>query len=131
MPAYTKPRQAFFNAICDVSDWEEGQPEPQVEVNGRALTVSGLCGHLWRCTDLMPNQEINFLGNLAEDMDLTPCGPTFAAGARQLKRIIATIVSERAREPGEGGRPGSVTDARPLRRVLRSGDGRPVTDGCV
>jgi len=103
MPIYIKPRQAFFDAICDVSDWEEGQPEPQVEVNGQTLTVSALCGHLWRCTDLMPGQVIHMLRMLADDLVLPPCGPTFAAGAQQLKRIIAIIISERCPGSEEAG----------------------------
>jgi hypothetical protein len=73
-------RTAFEEAVEAVCDWNEGDPEPTVEVGGREILVSAVCGLLWNCGDIVP------LGTMeCVDPDFG-CG-SYAAAARVLKSV--------------------------------------------
>ena len=80
-------REAFGDAIEAYELWNDGEPEPTVEVREKAVLISAVCGYLWNCGDIMPHMMVDAIN------DLTPFDPllrrTYAAGARKLKSMIA------------------------------------------
>ncbi len=79
-------RDAFEEAVGAFEFWVEDTPEPAIEVRGRSVPISGVCGLVWNCTDVMPSSMCRELEALGIDM---PQGSTYARGARGLKRLIA------------------------------------------
>jgi hypothetical protein len=77
-------REAFEEAVDAVSSWKHGEPEPIIEVRGRCLPVSGVCGLLWNCTDTMPSPLAYSVGSLDPDYR----GRSYATAARSLKSVI-------------------------------------------
>ena len=51
-------REAMCDAIHDLCHQPLGHPEPKVELDGRQLTMTQLCGLLWACTDQLPGYEV-------------------------------------------------------------------------
>ena len=76
-------RTAFEEAVEAICDWNEGDPEPTVEVREREMAVGAVCGLLWNCEDILPSGTMECV-----DPDFG-CG-SYAAAARVLKSVIAT-----------------------------------------
>jgi hypothetical protein len=79
-------RDAFVAAVDAFEAWNDGEPEPIVEVGYREtpITISAVFGLLWNCSDIMP-------GWLCQQIeDLMPHGrcSTYAQGVRLLKARI-------------------------------------------
>ncbi len=55
-------RSAFLDAVEAYSGWNDGDPEPCVEVEihyePRSTPISRVCGMLWNCTDIIPGAHV-------------------------------------------------------------------------
>lgn len=51
--------QAFHYAIEAYEDWESGQAEPSVTVNGKPTRISVIFRRLWNCNDIIPNHTLD------------------------------------------------------------------------
>jgi hypothetical protein len=47
-------RAAFEEAVDAVCGWNDGEPEPTVDVRGRKMAVSAVCGLLWNSEEILP-----------------------------------------------------------------------------
>jgi len=65
--------------FCDYVD--SGELPEETSHNGRDLTIRGLAGLLWNCTDIMPGWACSKLG--------LPQGSTYAQGARLVRGRLA------------------------------------------
>jgi|GEM_PF-2736523 len=84
-------RDVFLNAIEAYAAWEDGEPEPQVEVRGRPMRLSEVCSLLWNCRDTMPGIDRDHL----EGMLCWPqpsCG-SYARAARALKDAVGRALA--------------------------------------
>ena len=88
-------RNAFLEAIEAYEGWDEGQPEPEIEVRDRMMPISRVCGLVWNCSDIMPGMEQRQLEDLmpraiGEDVS----GPlyTYGRAARVLKSLVLQAV---------------------------------------
>jgi hypothetical protein len=52
-------RTVFEEAVEAICDWNEGDPEPTIEVRGREMAVSAVCGLLWTVTISCPRGPWN------------------------------------------------------------------------
>src|SRR5262245_21907195 len=76
-------RDAFIDALDQFEAWENGEPEPSIEIDGQALSLSEVCGLVWNCTDIMPAAVRNALKDLLDAHGDARCfRGTYAAGAR-------------------------------------------------
>lgn len=85
-PGYA--RDAFIAAIEAFESWEDGEPEPAVELNGQDIKIGQVCGALWNCRDFLPGVWVDTM-----DQWNGPCDPqvrhwTYARAARRLKDLI-------------------------------------------
>ncbi len=46
-------RDAFCDLLEEFEAWEPDRPPPVVEVRGKMMSASALCGLLWNCTDIL------------------------------------------------------------------------------
>ncbi|MFK4824359.1 hypothetical protein ACI0FM_06100 [Paenochrobactrum sp. BZR 588] len=51
--------QAFHHAIEAYEDWESGQAEPSVIINGKPTRISVIFRRLWNCNDIIPNHTLD------------------------------------------------------------------------
>jgi hypothetical protein len=77
---------AFLDAIDAYAEWDGESVEPCVDVRGKELSISRVCGLLWNCSDIFPDRgrwglELVQIGEL-------PTRNTYAAAARYLKELI-------------------------------------------
>ena len=85
-------RNAFLEAVEAFEVWEEGSPEPTVEVRDQPIRLSVLCGLLWNCSDIMPGLDQRQLEGvlpsryIGEDRSGT-CF-TYARAARAMREAI-------------------------------------------
>jgi len=81
-------REAFCNAIEAFMTWDDGEPEPTVDVEfnwePRPMPVSKVCGLLWNCSDILPGHYCSWL----EYADIELRRRTYAAAAREMHRRI-------------------------------------------
>jgi hypothetical protein len=82
-------RQAFCDALDAFREWEDGDPEPTVEIREKMVPISQACGLLWNCSDILPGSAW-FTMELCDDGNL-PHRRTYAAAARWLKNRIAEV----------------------------------------
>jgi len=61
--------------------WEDGTPEPTVELREQQVTISQLCGLLWNCHDILPSGAIFELDGCDADLK----SQTYASAARWMK----------------------------------------------
>ncbi|WP_146604441.1 hypothetical protein [Rhodoplanes roseus] len=78
----------FDDAVQAVLAWDNGQPEPAVEIRGSDISVREICGLLWNCTDFLPAAVCADLNEMDDEFPLR--GASYARGARCLKAIIST-----------------------------------------
>lgn len=79
-------RDAFLAAIEAYEAWEDGEPEPCIEVRERPMRLSEVCGLLWNCSDTMPGIDRDNLEGMLRDPEAS-CG-SYARAARALKHAI-------------------------------------------
>ena len=48
-------RDAFSASLEAFDLWEDGEPEPTVELRDKQVRISEVCGLLWNCSDTMPS----------------------------------------------------------------------------
>ena len=87
-------RDAFLEAIEAYEAWEDGDPEPCVEVRGRPMRLSEVCGLLWNCSDTMPGIDARHLEGMLRDLEAS-CG-SYARAARALKHAIGQALTRDA-----------------------------------
>ncbi len=84
-------RDAFLEALDAYEAWDDGEPEPTVDLRGRPVSLSTLCGLLWNCSDIMPGSA------RSQMVDMLPFGiteghvTTYARAARALKSEMARV----------------------------------------
>jgi hypothetical protein len=81
-------RDAFVEAVDAYEAWEDGTPEPTVDVRDQPIRISVVCGLVWNCTDVMPGRLYDHLANLVRWPEDMTQRRTYAAGARLLKSMI-------------------------------------------
>jgi hypothetical protein len=75
-------RNAFVDeAIPAYIAWEDGEPEPTVELREQQVSISQLCGLLWNCHDILPSGAIFELDGCDADLK----SQTYASAARWMK----------------------------------------------
>src|SRR3954452_25639534 len=79
-------RDAFATTVDLVCDWQDGQPEPRVQIGERNVPAREICGLLWNCTDTMPT-EVS--AAIAQMVDFPRCGASYAQGARAIRCIVS------------------------------------------
>lgn len=86
-------RDAFLEAVNCYAQWDDGEPEPTVEVRGRAVSLSTVCGLLWNCSDIVPRLTIDELCFAAPWPECDNCrqGMTYAQAARLLKQMVEQV----------------------------------------
>ena len=77
-------REAFEQAVEAYCEWAEGDPEPIVDLRGKDVPISRICGLLWSCIDAAPSD----LRRTMEEIDADFRGFTYATAARSLKALI-------------------------------------------
>lgn len=82
-------RDAFGEAVDAYEQWEDGAPEPTVELREQPVPISTVCGLLWNCADQLPGLLANQLRDLYRWPDEPPPSNTYGAAARRLKAMIA------------------------------------------
>jgi hypothetical protein len=80
-------RDAFGEAIDAYEAWEEGEPEPNIEVRGRAMSLRAVCGLLWNCSDIMPSMLMRQMDDLKSYRDNRHFG-SYARAARFLRELV-------------------------------------------
>ncbi len=85
-------RRAFCDALDAFREWEDGEPEPTVEVRERNLPISAICGLVWNCSDILSSSDY-YTMQLCDDGNI-PQRRTYAAAARWLKNRIAEVGSQ-------------------------------------
>lgn len=84
-------RSAFLDAVEAYTAWNDGDPEPSVDVEvhyePHAMPIGRVCGMLWNCTDIIPGGAFD---------DLIGCGldinrRIYAACARAMKAEIVRL----------------------------------------
>ena len=80
-------RESFVESVQAYLDWDDGDPEPMVELREHAaVPISRICGILWNCTDTMPGNLCAELKGLDGPIDH---GGTYAQGARFLRSMVS------------------------------------------
>ena len=81
-------RSAFLDAVWAYQAWEEGEPEPCVDVEIRyephSTPIGRVCGMLWNCTDIIPGLVFDTLADCGLDVGRR----TYAACAQAMKAEI-------------------------------------------
>ncbi len=79
-------RDAFLEAVDAFLEWDEVGDEPTIDVRGKDLTISAVCGLVWNCSDCLPGGTREALYAFAgNDQRIT----SYAIGARLLKDVVA------------------------------------------
>jgi hypothetical protein len=77
-------RDAFLNALEAYAAWNDGEPEPLVELEVNyeptLIPISKACGLVWNCSDILPSDARDTL----EDVGLDVKRWTYAAAARAM-----------------------------------------------
>ena len=73
-------REAFFHALEAFASWEDGEPEPSVELREQDVPISRVFGLMWNCSDILPGIAVYSL----EDVGIEGCR-TYGAAARQIR----------------------------------------------
>ena len=81
-PAPTDVRGVFLETLKAVRAWNDGEPEPHVELRGRQVPASAVAGLLWNCSDFLPWSARDDLAAIGIELHQ---GATYAAAARELK----------------------------------------------
>ena len=83
-------RHAFLSAIEAFMTWNDGEPEPSVEVWRKhvphQMPISKVCGLLWNCNDILPGGDYRWLQDGA---GIRLGSQTYAAAARAMRSAIA------------------------------------------
>lgn len=81
-------RSAFLDAVEAYAAWNDGEPEPCVDVDvryePRPTPIGRVCGMLWNCSDIIPGDAFDTLEGCGVDVHRR----TYAACARALKYEI-------------------------------------------
>jgi hypothetical protein len=88
-------RDAFCAAVDAYQDWDEGEPEPTVEVRDRQLPISQIFGLLWDCKDILPSIVYDQVCAFFRRED-EPRRQTYAAAARAMKYAVAKVAKQEA-----------------------------------
>lgn len=84
-------RDTFCEAIDLLEEWEPENGEPMVDLRGQTVPLTKVCGLLWNCTDIMPDEAVTDLHVWYESLVGEPYQAkrrTYAVGARMMKAII-------------------------------------------
>jgi len=87
MPAI---QSAFNEAVDAYLSWNDGKPEPVIEVNDRKLTIPEVCGLVWNCRDFLPALTCYTFGLFDEPIRQ---GSSYAQAARRLKVLYMDTLS--------------------------------------
>jgi death-on-curing protein len=82
-------RDAFEDALEAFQIWEQGRPEPTVDLREQRLPISRVCGLLWNCSDILPRLLWSMMADIDDEL---PQRRTYGAAARWLKGHIARCV---------------------------------------
>jgi len=89
-------RDAFLKAIEAYEAWEDGEPEPAVDLRDQPTRLSVLCGLLWNCSDIMPGLDQRQLEDALPQRhfgdDRTNTCSTYARAARAMREAITLAV---------------------------------------
>ena len=77
-------RDAFLAATLRCLEWEDGEPEPTVDFEGRPIPISRACGIVWNCSDILPSGAVSTVEGCGIDLSRR----TYAAAARALSVAI-------------------------------------------
>jgi hypothetical protein len=78
-------RDAFMEAVDAFQDWEDGQPEPTVDLRDMPTPISKIFGLCWNCTDTLPSVVVSQIAWLTEPyFDDTKHPGTYASGSRTM-----------------------------------------------
>jgi hypothetical protein len=82
----------LLHDICDqLGGWEDGQPEPSIEVDGTSTLISAALGQLWHDTDLLP---ASLRSRVTDFVDRRPeTITTYAAAAHALMPISRGLLA--------------------------------------
>ena len=82
----------FLEALEAFLWWEAGEPEPAVELDGKKIPISKVCGMAWNCADIIPSSGWQDLTDTLPwyERDVLKHKPhhTYAVAARTLKHQI-------------------------------------------
>jgi hypothetical protein len=91
-PAKGHVREAFLDATDAYMNWEDGDPEPTVDFEGRPIPISRACSIVWNCSDILPHDAVSTLVNCGIELSRR----TYAAAARTLSAAIKDAQQTRA-----------------------------------
>ena len=95
-------REAFLNAIEEFMAWNDGEPEPTVDVEfdyvPNTTPISAVCGLLWNCTDILPGSVYR---DLRDGAQIELRRQTYAAAAQGMRAVILSL-SRQAQEVSNG-----------------------------
>src|SRR6476620_2655619 len=88
----TEARTEFVGAVEAYELWEQGEPEPSVEIGGLQIPISRVFRELSTYTDLMPNHVADWVQDFAPEGKLV--APTYGSAARCFQRLIAAELTK-------------------------------------
>jgi hypothetical protein len=80
-------RDAFDDAIEAYQSWEDGEPEPCVEISDTTIPITRVFHWLHNCNDIMPSTMCRRVDDLLPWLETCRQGSTYAMGARKLLAI--------------------------------------------
>lgn len=83
-------RDAFREAFNAFMAWADSEPEPSIHVREHTLSLRGVCGLLWNCSDIIPSSYWSDVQDLLKPWETGPGRQTYGAVARWLKHRIET-----------------------------------------
>jgi hypothetical protein len=95
--------EAFANAVLRYFEWSPGEPECEVTIGRTRYPMTAVCGFVDKFTDQLPANVLNMLRSYMYDHPhgelITKLGadPTYATGARCLRRMIEMAVESHQR----------------------------------
>ena len=81
-------RDAFLEAIDAHQAWQDGEPEPTVDLRDQAVPISRVCGLLWNCSDVLPGVAATQLRDLLTGREGDRRVSPYATAARLLKGLV-------------------------------------------
>jgi hypothetical protein len=89
-------REAFGDAVGAFAAWQDGAPEPSIDVRGQSLTIRQVCGLLWNCSDIAPGMLFDEVCDLVGFGDNPPRRRTYGCCARTLAGLYDEAVRDAA-----------------------------------
>lgn len=91
--------QAFHEAIDAYEDWNSGDSEPVITINGKAARISVVFRRLWSCTDIVPRHTLEALRDIVPahllDADHWKNIATFGQAAHIMRNAMQKRIERR------------------------------------